>query len=92
MPVEGDGGPKVADPDRKLILATSLLFDSCLQNSRVEGFGLSLAARMPSNLGIERAPFLVLGNFIRNLGLEKGKKGPLKGLVGFRLRALGLRV
>ena len=47
---------------------------------------------MPSNLGIKRAPFLVLGNFIRNLGLEKGKKGPLKGLVGFRLRALGLRV
>ena len=26
-------------------------------------------ARMPSNLGIKRAPFLVLGNFTRNLGL-----------------------
>ena len=36
---------------------------------------------MPSNLGIEWAPFLVLGNFIRNLRLQKGKKGPLGGLV-----------
>ena len=30
---------------------------------------------MPSSLGIKRAPFLVLGNFIRNLGLQKGNKG-----------------
>ena len=36
--------------------------------------------RMPSNLEIERAPFLGLGNFIRNLGLQKGEKGPLGGL------------
>ena len=36
--------------------------------------------RMPSNLGIQRAPFLILGNFIRNLGLQKRKKGPLGGL------------
>ena len=32
-------------------------------------------SRMPSNLGINRAPFLVLGNFIRNLGLQKGNEG-----------------
>ena len=31
---------------------------------------------MPSNLGIKGAPCLVLGNFIRNLGLQKGEKGP----------------
>ena len=37
---------------------------------------------MPNNLGIEKAPFLVLGSFIRNLGLRttKRKKGPLGGL------------
>ena len=35
---------------------------------------------MLSNLGIKRAPVLVLGNLIRNLGLQKGKKGPLGGL------------
>ena len=33
---------------------------------------------MPSNLEIKRAPFLVLGNFIRNLKLQKGKD--LKGM------------
>ena len=32
-------------------------------------------SRMPSNLGTKRAPFLVLGNFIRNLGLQKGNEG-----------------
>ena len=30
--------------------------------------------RMPSNLGIKKAPFLVLGNITRNLGLQKGKR------------------
>ena len=39
---------------------------------------------MPSNLVIKRAPFLVLDNFIRSLGLQKGKKGPLEGLEGQR--------
>ena len=34
---------------------------------------------MPSNVGIKRAPFLVLGNFMRNLRLQKGKKGGLLG-------------
>ena len=37
-------------------------------------------SRMPSNLGIERAPLLVLGNFIRKRRLQKSKKGPLRGL------------
>ena len=37
--------------------------------------------RMPNNLGMQKAPFLVLGNFIRSLGLQKGKKGPLGNLV-----------
>ena len=37
--------------------------------------------RMPSNPGTERAPFLASGKFIRNLGLQKGKKGPLGGLI-----------
>ena len=37
--------------------------------------------RMPSNPGTERAPFLASGNFIRSLGLQKGKKGPLGGLI-----------
>ena len=32
---------------------------------------------MLSNLGEKRAPVLVLGNLTRNLGLQKGKKGPL---------------
>ena len=41
---------------------------------------------MPSNLRMKRAPFLALGNFIRNLGLQKGKKGPLGGRVGFKFR------
>ena len=36
---------------------------------------------MPSNLGVKRAPFLVSGKYIRKLGLQKGKKGPLGGLV-----------
>ena len=40
-------------------------------------------SRMPSNLGIKRAPFLVLTNFIRNLRLQKGKKGPLGGLESY---------
>ena len=30
---------------------------------------------------VNRAPFLVLANLIRNLGLRKGIKGPLGGLV-----------
>ena len=41
----------------------------------------SYLTRMPSNLGKERAPCLVWGNLIRNLGLQKWKKGPLRGLV-----------
>ena len=41
---------------------------------------------MPSNLGIKRAPFLILGSFTRNLRPEKGEKGPLGDLV----RAWGL--
>ena len=35
---------------------------------------------MPSNLGIKRAPCLVLGNFLRNLGLQKGKRAHWGGL------------
>ena len=31
---------------------------------------------MQSNLGIKRAPCLVLGNFKRNLRLQKSEKGP----------------
>ena len=34
--------------------------------------------KMPSNLAIRRAPFVVLVNFIRKLGLQKRRKGPLE--------------
>ena len=37
---------------------------------------LSISRRMPSNLGIKRVPFLVLGNFKGNLGLQKMEKRP----------------
>ena len=43
---------------------------------------------MPSSLGIKRAPFLVLGNFTTKLGLQKGKKSQLGGLVIFQKAAL----
>ena len=47
-------------------------------------------SRMPSNLGIKRAPFLVLGNFIRKLGLQKGNNVLLGilGVVGSNIFAL----
>ena len=35
--------------------------------------------RIPSNLGIESAPLLVLGSLIRNLGAQKGKASSPSG-------------
>ena len=46
---------------------------------------------MPSNLGKKGAPFLALGNCIRNLGLQKGKKGPLGGLAQRLVLSSGFR-
>ena len=47
---------------------------------RFRGLGL-FRSRMPSNLGIKkRAQFEVSDNFLRSLGLNKGKTGPLGGL------------
>ena len=40
------------------------------------------SSRIPSHLGITRAPFLVLGSFIRNLRPQKEKKGPVGDLLG----------
>ena len=57
-------------------------FGLCAGSSQLLGSNFSpfcgfsiLKPRMPSNLAIKRAPFLVLGNFIRSLGLQKGTTG-----------------
>ena len=49
-------------------------------NFRPSSLHLNQEPRMPSNLGKNGLLFLVLGNFIRNLRLQTGKKGPLGGL------------
>ena len=69
-----------------LLIKSSLLLRAWGRMRLAWAFGAHFKARVrgPRKLGIKRAPFWVLGNFIRNLGLETVKKGPQGGLGFYR--------